>query len=130
MTTSLTTKAKDLLDRPTFAAFATINPDGSPQLSTMWVTRDGDDVLLSTLAGRRKYNNIQRDNRVSLLLTDPDRGNSYAEIRGTATLDEAGGRELTEQLSQKYTGEPYEQEPPDKVRVVVRITPTKVIEHD
>jgi len=129
MTTALTAKAKDLLDRPIFAALATINPDGSPQLSTMWVTRDGDDALLSTLVGRQKYKNIQRDNRVSLLLTDPDNGESYAEVRGTATLTEAGGRDLMNQLSRKYDGKEYPPEAPDKIRVVVRITPAKVVEH-
>jgi hypothetical protein len=49
--TTLSEKTKALLDRPVFAAFGTINPDGGPQLSTMWVTRDGDDVLAARWSG-------------------------------------------------------------------------------
>jgi PPOX class probable F420-dependent enzyme len=127
---SLTEKAKDLLDRKVFASFATLNPDGGPQLSTMWVTRDGEDVLVGTLRGRQKERNLRRDNRVSLMLTDPEDGESYVEIRGMATFTETGARELMNELSQKYRGEPFPVEPPEKVRVVVRITPTKVIDHD
>jgi PPOX class probable F420-dependent enzyme len=128
--TSLTDKARDLLDRRVYASFATLNPDGGPQLSTMWVTRDGDDVLVGTLRGRQKERNLRRDNRVSLMLTDPEDGESYVEIRGTATFTEAGARELMDELSDKYRGKPFPAEPPEKVRVIVRITPTKVIDHD
>ena len=127
--TTLTDKAKDLLDRPVFASLATINPDGSPQLSTMWVTRDGDDVLIGTLRSRQKARNMERDNRVSVLLTDPDDGYSYTEIRGTVTLDENGARDLMDTLSYQYDGKPFYKEPPEKVRVIARITPTKVIDH-
>jgi PPOX class probable F420-dependent enzyme len=126
---NLSDKAMDLLDRPVFAAFATINPDGAPQLSTMWVTRDGDDLLACTLRGRRKEQNLRRDNRVSVLLTDPADGESHSEIRGTATLIETGGPEMMDELSLKYRGTPYPPEPPDRHRVIIRITPTKVIDH-
>ena len=128
--TSLTDRAKALLDAPVFAALGTVNPNGAPQLSTMWVTRDGDDVLMCTLRGRQKERNLSKDNRVSVLLTDPDNGESYVEIRGTAALSETGARDLMQQLSQSYRGEPFPQEPPERVRVIVRITPTKVIEHN
>ena len=128
--TSLTDKARDLLDRRVFASFATLNPDGGPQLSTMWVTRDGDDVLVGTLRGRQKERNLRRDNRVSLMLTDPEDGESYVEIRGTAEFTETGARELMDKLSHKYRDKPFPAEPPEKVRVIVRITPTKVIDHD
>lgn len=127
--TTLTDKAKELLDRPVFASLATINPDGSPQTSTMWVTRDGDDVLIGTLRSRQKARNMERDNRVSVLLTDPDDGYSYVEIRGTVTLDENGARDLMDQLSFEYDDKPFGVEPPEKVRVIARNTPTKVIDH-
>jgi PPOX class probable F420-dependent enzyme len=128
--TPLSDKAKALLDAPTFAAFGTVNPNGAPQLSTMWVTRDGDDVLISTLVGRQKEKNIRKDSRVSVLLTNPDNPEAYVEIRGTAQVTEAGGRDLIESLSLKYRGTPFPVEGPDRVRVVVRIAPTKLIEHN
>ncbi|MFJ5730870.1 pyridoxamine 5'-phosphate oxidase family protein [Streptomyces paradoxus] len=45
------------------AVLATVNPDGSPQTSVVWVARDGDDLLLSSAAGRRKVTNVERDAR-------------------------------------------------------------------
>lgn len=130
--TGLSEKAKALLDGPTFVGLATINADGSPQSSTMWAGRDGDDVVFSTLVGRQKYKNVVRDPRVSVLITDPDNGESHVEVRGVATFDESesGGRELIDALSWKYRGKGFPQEDPSKVRVVMRVTPTKVIDHN
>lgn len=127
--TVLSEKAKALLDGPTFVGLATINADGSPQTSTMWAARDGDDVIFSTLVGRQKYKNVLRDPRVSVLITDPANGESHVEVRGVATLDETGGRELIDALSRKYRGEGFPEEDPSRVRVVLRVTPTKVINH-
>jgi PPOX class probable F420-dependent enzyme len=60
---TLNDEIRRLLDGRHFAVLATINPDGGPQTSTMWVARDGDDVLFSTVAGRRKHRNLERDPR-------------------------------------------------------------------
>ncbi len=127
--TQLTAYAQQLLDGPTYAVLATVNRDGSPQTSTMWVTRDGDDVVFSTTASRQKARNLRRDPRVSVMLTDPDNPFRYAEVRGTATLTEEGGPELIQELGHKYTGEPFPEDAPGVVRLVVRVTPTKVVEH-
>ena len=60
---ALNDEIRRLLDGRHFAVLATINPDGGPQTSAMWVGRDGDDVLFSTVAGRRKHRNLERDPR-------------------------------------------------------------------
>lgn len=98
---------KKLIDARVFATIATINPDASPQASVVWVKRDGDDVLFSTVIGRHKTRNIQRDPRVSVVLIDPENPYQYAEIRGTVSLTTEGGPELIEELSQRYTGSAF-----------------------
>lgn len=93
--------------------------------------RDGDDVLISTTTGRRKEQNLARDPRVSVVVQPFDAPYTYAEIRGTATLTTEGGQELIDELSLKYTGKKYADFNPtsgaDDPRVVVRITPRKVV---
>ncbi|GGO87173.1 PPOX class F420-dependent oxidoreductase [Wenjunlia tyrosinilytica] len=127
MATALPDTVKKLLNGQAFASVATIQPDGSPQLSIVWAKRDGDDVLFSTVAGRRKHENLERDPRLSLLLKDEADPYVYAEIRGTATMTTEGGRELIDELSRKYMGKDYAYDTPDTVRVVVRVTPRKVV---
>ncbi|MFD5426723.1 PPOX class F420-dependent oxidoreductase [Streptomyces sp. NPDC127084] len=131
MTASLSDELRDLLDSPQFVNIATIQPDGSPQVSPVWVKRDGDDLLISTTIGRRKEKNLRRDPRATVVVQPFDAPYTYAEIRGTATLTTEGGQELIDELSMKYTGKPYAEFNPaagqDAPRVVVRITPRKVV---
>ncbi|MFE6978119.1 PPOX class F420-dependent oxidoreductase [Streptomyces sp. NPDC057682] len=131
MTAALSEELKALLDSPVFVTVATIQPDGSPQVSPVWVKRDGEHVLISTTTGRRKERNLARDPRVSVVVQPFDAPYTYAEIRGTATLTTEGGQALIDELSLKYTGKPYAEFNPsaddDAPRVVVRITPRKVV---
>ncbi|MFI6725085.1 PPOX class F420-dependent oxidoreductase [Streptomyces sp. R-74717] len=131
MTAALSAELKALLDTPVFVTVATVQPDGGPQVSPVWVKRDGDDLLISTTVGRRKEKNLSRDPRVSVVVQPFDAPYTYAEIRGTATLTTEGGQELIDELSVKYTGKKYAEFNPesgaDDERVVVRITPRKVV---
>ncbi|MCX4846334.1 PPOX class F420-dependent oxidoreductase [Streptomyces sp. NBC_00893] len=131
MTAALSDDLKTLLDTPVFVNIATVQPDGSPQVSPVWAKRDGDDVLISTTVGRRKERNLRRDPRVTVLLQPFDAPYTYAEIRGIATLTTEGGQELIDELAEKYTGRKYAEFNPasadDAERVVVRITPRKVV---
>ncbi|MFF7410639.1 PPOX class F420-dependent oxidoreductase [Streptomyces lydicus] len=131
MTATLSDDLKKLLDTPVFVIVTTIQPDGSPQASPVWVKRDGDDLLISTTVGRRKERNLRRDPRVSVVVQPSDSPYTYAEVRGSATLTTEGGQELIDELSRKYTGKPYAEFNPeagkDAERVVVRITPRKVV---
>jgi PPOX class probable F420-dependent enzyme len=121
--------AKAWFDANEFATIATIMPDGQPQLSVVWIERDGDELLVSTTKGRRKHLNIERDPRVTVLVYPKDSPYSYLEVRGVASMTEEGGRELIDRLSKTYTGAyPYPgDEGTDNVRVVVRIVPDKVV---
>ncbi|MEV5380583.1 MULTISPECIES: PPOX class F420-dependent oxidoreductase [Streptomyces] len=132
MVATLSDDLKKLLDdAPVFATVATVQPDGSPQLTVTWVTRDGDDLLISTTVGRRKEQNMRRDPRVTVMINPPNAPYTYAEVRGTASITTEGGPELIDELSRKYTGKDYADFNPaakdDAQRVVVRITPRKVV---
>ncbi|MFD4973892.1 PPOX class F420-dependent oxidoreductase [Streptomyces sp. NPDC058424] len=131
MSAALPDRLKSLLDGPVFVVLGTIQPDGSPHLSPVWAKRDGDDVLVSTTVDRRKKKNLDRDARASVVVQDPDSPYEYAEIRGTAELTTAGGRQLIDELSLKYTGKKYAEFNPssaqDAERVIVRIRPRKVV---
>lgn len=100
----LNDSVRALLDAPIPAVLATVNPDGSPQTSVVWGGRDGDDLLVSTAAGRRKERNLRRDPRASLTLYDPADPLRYAEIRGVATITEDIGRSLAVVLAEQYEG--------------------------
>nr|BFD84104.1 hypothetical protein StreXyl84_35050 [Streptomyces sp. Xyl84] len=131
MSAVLSDRLKNLLDGPVFVVVGTVQPDGSPQLSPVWVKRDGDDLLVSTTVGRRKTKNLERDARVSVVVQDPASPYEYAEIRGTAEMTTEGGRDLIDELSVKYTGKKYAEFNPasaqDSERVVVRIRARKVV---
>ncbi|MFB7277557.1 PPOX class F420-dependent oxidoreductase [Streptomyces hydrogenans] len=129
--TRLSEPVRALLDGTHHAVLSTLQPDGSPQTSVVWVGRDGDDVLISSEEGRRKVKNIRADARVSLLVLDRDDPDRYSEIRGSATVTEDEGRALAVALAEKYegaeAGREYAELPPEDVRVTLRITPAKVV---
>ncbi len=119
--------AKRLLDANTFFVLSTVNPDGSPQSSVIWAKRDGDEVVFSTILGRRKTRNMQRDPRVSICAYDPADPECYVEIRGRVSMDREGGPELIEELSQRYDGVAFRESSPENVRVVCRANANKII---
>jgi len=126
MTVALPETARQLVDGNTFAVLSTINANGSPQSTVVWVKRDGDDVLFSTIRGRVKTRNMERDPRVSLCAYDPANPYFYFTVEGTVSLVEQGGDELIDELSRKYDGKPWTPTP-GAVRVVCRLTPARVI---
>ncbi|MBB5117953.1 pyridoxamine 5'-phosphate oxidase [Streptomyces eurocidicus] len=132
MSAALSDDLKKLIDdSPVFATVATVQPDGSPQLSVTWVIRDGEDLLISTTVGRRKEKNLRRDPRVSVMINPHNAPYTYAEVRGTATMTTEGGQDLIDMLSRKYTGKDYAAFNPaageDAERVVVRVAPRRVV---
>ena len=130
MMIALPENAKALLDDANFVVVATSNTDGSPQTSVLWATYDGDELLLSTIQGRKKETNWLKDPRTSVLILDRKDMYHYVEVRGTVSMTTEGGPELIERLSQIYTGQQYTgDEGTDNIRVVVRVTPTRVTGH-
>lgn len=117
---------RKLFDAANYATLTSINPDGGPQSTVVWVRTDGDDILVSTVKGRRKPRNFEREPRVSILVIDPADPYRYAEVRGSVTMEDDPEGALIEELSLKYTGNSWE-EPPGNERLIVRIHPDKVI---
>jgi PPOX class probable F420-dependent enzyme len=126
MATALNEATRQLVDGPNFAVIATVNPDGSPQQSVVWVKREGDAVLFSTTEHRRKGRNLERDRRVSILLVDPDDPYRYVEIRGRAQLTPDPDNALGNELSHEYLGEDAPEEPDWVRRVAVRVVADKL----
>ena len=131
MTASLSDTARKIIDEPNPAVLATVNPDGSPQTSVVWVRRDGDDLLISSAAGRRKDKNLARDPRVSVTVYDQADPLQYVEVRGLASISEDAGRQLAGSLAEEYegpgAGQEYLELPPEVIRIVIRITPQRVL---
>jgi PPOX class probable F420-dependent enzyme len=116
------------VDGKAFATLATIEPDGRPQLSILWVSRDGDDLLMSTKRGRRKERNLSRDPRATVLVPDPADPYRFVEVRGRISMTAEGGRELIDHFAQKYNGQPtFTGDRPGDVRVVLRLHAEHVV---
>ncbi|WP_059006109.1 PPOX class F420-dependent oxidoreductase [Streptomyces specialis] len=127
MSVTFDEKTRELLDGKNFATVATLQPDGAPQTSVVWVERDGDTLRFSTTAARRKARNLREDARVSVTVFDQDNPYHSVEIRGRAELTEDLDKALPLRLSHKYLG----QDPPfpldDETRLIVTVRPEKVI---
>ena len=91
------------LDAPRPADLATLNPDGSPQLSVIWYARRGDEVVVNTTVQRVKAKNMERDARVALLVGDPQR---YVRLDGDARIVATGAEALADisALAVRYNG--------------------------
>jgi PPOX class probable F420-dependent enzyme len=122
---------RDLLDRPTFAHFATMLPNGMPHVTPTWVDVDDDyeHVLINTARTRRKERNVRKNPHVGLSIVDPDDPYRYLSLWGSVVeLTEEGAREHIDDLAQQYMGVEtypnYESDPGE--RVIVRIEPEHV----
>ncbi|MDT4915776.1 MAG: hypothetical protein QOH89_476 [Pseudonocardiales bacterium] len=124
--------ARSVVTGGNLAHLVTVNSDGSPQLSVVWVGIDGDEIVSAHLADRLKLRNARRDPRVVLSMqTDVVNDFGLAEylvVRGTARVTDGGAAELLQQLAHVYLGPDVTFPPggPHPPGFVLRITPTKV----
>ncbi|MEV0904839.1 PPOX class F420-dependent oxidoreductase [Streptomyces hokutonensis] len=116
-----------LLDGKNFASVATLRPDGAPQTSVVWIKREDDTVLFSSLQDRQKVRNLRHDPRVSLSVFDLANPYASVEIRGTAEIIPDPDKRLPHELSHKYLGVDPPGERDDQVRVIVRVVPRKIV---
>jgi len=121
---TLSESAREVLDGPHIAVLATSNADGRPQSTVIFVKRDGDAVVFSTVKGRRKTRNMARDPRVSLLVVDWAKGR-YIEIRGSVEITDDPEKRLLYEMYDRYMGGTPPPEP-EAERLIVRITPQRV----
>jgi PPOX class probable F420-dependent enzyme len=119
---------RDLVGAPHFAHLATINADGSPQSSPIWVKLDGDDVLFATDLRYRKAQNMQRDPRVSMSIQDEANPYRYLELRGTAEMTPRDDWSFVDERTQAYMNVPeYPDKRDDSQGVIVRVKLAKVV---
>jgi PPOX class probable F420-dependent enzyme len=119
----------DLLDKPSMAHLATLMPDGSPQVSPVWIDRDGDTLYVNSAEGRVKDKNMARDARVAISVTDPANPYRALMIRGKVKkITKDGADAHIDKMAKKYLGQdtyPFRQ--PGEVRVVYTIEATSAV---
>ncbi len=123
MARRLTPEVRALFDAKNFAHVATLNADGSPQVSPVWVGYDGEHVIFNTEAKRLKTRNMKRDPRVALTVQNLENPYQYVEVRGRVVeITEKGGEEGIDAMSKKYLGQDkYPGIGPGDVRVNVKV---------
>jgi PPOX class probable F420-dependent enzyme len=129
---SIPDSARALLEGPALAHLVTLNPDGSPQVSIIWIGLDGDEIVAAHMAERQKVRNIRRDPRVAISLeanTRNERGLvEYLVVHGRARITEGGAAEILQQLAHVYLGPDVKFPPMDDppAGFVTRITVERV----
>ena len=121
---------RDLFERETFAAFATVMPDGTPQVTPVWIDFDGEHLVVNTARGRQKERNVRSNPRVGVMAMDPADPYRYLSVRGAVVeVTEAGAVEHANELARRYMGvDQYpnlgEEQGP---RVMLLVRPDRVI---
>ena len=100
--------ARAVLEGPVLAHLVTLEPDGRPQVSIVWIGLDGDELVAAHLPEHRKVRNIRRDPRVALSIEAGTRNeiglDEYIVIHGNARVTEGGAPELLQRLARTYLG--------------------------
>ena len=124
----LTPNALKMIEGKNFAFLATLMPDGSPQVTPVWIDHDGDTVLVNTSLGRVKQKNTARDSRVMVAITDSENPYDRVIIRGRVvkqTYDNAEPH--IDKMTKKYTGaNKYQRSSSTEKRIILRIEPEKI----
>jgi PPOX class probable F420-dependent enzyme len=118
---------KDLFSKKAFASLATVNSDGSPQVTPVWVDYDGEHVVVNSARGRRKDKNMRQNASVALSIMDPDNPYRYLEVRGKVSdVTEDGADDHIDKMAKKYMGvDKYPYRQAGEVRVLYKITPER-----
>jgi PPOX class probable F420-dependent enzyme len=127
---TLPDSAKELIRSGALGHLVTVNADGSPQVTCVWVAVDGDELLTAHLnPAQRKLDNVRRDPRVALSFEgteiQPPGLTHYLIVQGRATVEEGGAAELLQELARVYLGPdvkfPPMDSPPPGVRIRIAV---------
>ena len=115
----------DLFSKKAFAHLTTLMPDGSPQVTPVWVDYQDGYIMVNSARGRQKDRNIRRDTRVALSILDPENPYRYLQVRGRVVeMSETGADAHIDKLAFKYLGqEKYPNRRPGETRVIYKILP-------
>ena len=115
---------KQILDKKTFAHLATLMPDGSPQVTPVWVDYEGDRIVINSAEGRVKPRNVRNEPRVALSATDPD--NPYEAVIVRGSVDEITHEcadEHIDAMAKKYLDRdkyPFRQSGEQRVKIYIQ----------
>ena len=125
----LSAELQHLLQKRVVCFFATIMPDGSPQMTQTWVDTDGTYILINTVESHQKVRNVRRDPRVMISVLDPAHWERTVNIRGRVVEITKEGADLQfKQLIQRNLGqEEYPYGRPGQVRILLKIAPEKIL---
>ena len=114
-----------LIQGKNFGHLATIMPDGSPQVTPVWVDYENGFILVNTAEGRAKPRNVRRDKRVAISVADQNNPYSMASIRGKVVeITNKGGDAHIDKLAKKYIGkDKYPWRKPEEKRLILKIEP-------
>lgn len=116
----------DILESRSFAHVATVDDDGMPQVTPVWVEYDGEYVVINSAAGRKKDRNLRARPEVAISVQDPENMYRYVGVQGMVEeVTEEGGDAHINTLAHKYWGRDYSFVP-GEVRVIYKIRPTRV----
>jgi PPOX class probable F420-dependent enzyme len=105
---ALPESAKQLIESGALAHMVTLNSDGSPQVTCVWVGLDGDEIVSGHLGKWQKVKNVERDSRVSISLEGKNVNEigmrEYLVVHGNGRIEEGGAPELLQRLAEVYIG--------------------------
>jgi len=133
MAIELPDKVSKAIEEPQFWHLATVNPDGSPQVSTIWIMPKDGNILVNTALGRKKPRNMDANPHVALSWVDPENGYHCASIQGKVVDRYIGDQAEADidALAQKYLGQsPYPWRSPGEQRVTYVVEPLHVYHQD
>ncbi len=128
MTTTLSQKARELVERPVIANVATVDSEGRPQVTPVWIDLEGDDLVFNTAKGRVKEHNLEKNPHAAISVVDPSDPYNVVVVRGTVEPIEEGADAHIDSLAKKYLGvDTYPMRRPGEVRVKYRVHADKVV---
>lgn len=128
MAVKLSPGVRSLFEGKNFAHIATLNPDGSPHVTVVWVDMDGERIRVNTADGRIKPRNVRRDPRVAISIVDQENPYSWAQVAGRVVeLTPEGADAHIDSLAKKYIGaDTYPNRREGEVRLIMVIEPERV----
>lgn len=128
MSETFSPAARTLIGKKVLAHLASLDADGHPNVTPVWVELDGDDIVINTALGRAKARNLANDARVAVSIVDPDDDLGVVAVRGMVTgFTTVGADEVIDRLAKKYTGaDSFPNRREGEVRVTVHITPDRI----
>ena len=126
MAKQLTEDHRRLLREPNLASLATMDEDGRPHVTPVWVDEERGRIVVNTADGRAKVRHLRRDPRVGILVMDREDPYTWVSVRGRIVeITTEGAYDHIDELSRRYEGKPFDH-PPGQVRLKVIIEPERI----